>query len=60
MLSGVYKITNIINNKFYIGSTLGYKHTEKTKNKFKDIIQERKDNNITNKAMKLTYEDVFN
>jgi hypothetical protein len=42
------------------GSTLGYKHTEKTKNKLKDIIQERKDNNIINKAMKLTYEDVFN
>lgn len=133
MLSGVYKITNSINNKFYIGSsfdinkrkkehiyklnndlhhckylqnawnkygednfnfevlakcpveyliklenyfikqlkpqyntspvagsTLGYKHTEKTKNKLKNIIQERKNNNITNKAMKLTYEDVFN
>lgn len=41
------------------GSTLGYKHTEEFKNKCKDIIQKRKNNGITNLAMKLTYSDIY-
>ena len=28
MLSGIYKITNIINNKFYIGSAVDLKERE--------------------------------
>lgn len=41
------------------GSSLGYKHTTKTKNKFKNIIQERKNNRDKNKALKLTYDEVM-
>jgi hypothetical protein len=40
------------------GSNLGYKHSDKTKDKFKKIIQDRKDKRIINKVIKLTYEDV--
>lgn len=42
------------------GTTYGYKHTIDTKNKFKSIIQDRKDSKKTNKALKLTYDEVFN
>lgn len=40
------------------GSSLGFKHSEKTKLKYKQNIQEKKNKRITNKAIKLTYDDV--